>query len=169
MKSMSSPWRMKYFDRDKSIETCAFCEALKCEDSADNLIIHRGVNAYVILNLYPYTCGHLMVVPYTHTKSLALLDEKTQSELMSLTTQAVESLSEIYQPQGFNIGMNLGTAAGAGIAEHLHMHIVPRWGGDANFISIIGETRVLPETLDQTYHRLRETWQRLYPKKNLTH
>lgn len=160
---------MKYFDRDKSIETCAFCEALKCEDSADNLIIHRGVNAYVILNLYPYTCGHLMVVPYTHTKSLALLDEKTQSELMSLTTQAVESLSEIYQPQGFNIGMNLGTAAGAGIAEHLHMHIVPRWGGDANFISIIGETRVLPETLDQTYHRLRETWQRLYPKKNLTH
>jgi ATP adenylyltransferase len=163
MQSMSSPWRMKYFNRDKSIETCPFCEALKCEDSKDNLIVHRGVNAFIIMNLYPYTSGHLMIVPYAHTNSLNKLNESTHSELMSLTTQAVETLSEVYHPQGFNIGMNLGAAAGAGIAEHLHMHIVPRWGGDANFISIIGETRVLPETLDQTYHRLRESWQRLYP------
>jgi ATP adenylyltransferase len=162
MQSMSSPWRMKYFNRDKSIESCAFCEACKCEDSTDNLIVHRGVNAYVILNLYPYTSGHLMVVPYAHTNSLSMLDGPAQSELMALTTQAVELLKVVYHPQGFNIGMNLGTAAGAGIAEHLHMHIVPRWGGDANFISIIGETRVLPETLDQTYHRVRETWQKLY-------
>ena len=162
---MSSPWRMKYFNRDKSIESCAFCEAYKCADSTDNLIIHRGETAYVILNLYPYTSGHLMVVPYIHTKSLTMLDGATQSELMTLTTQAVELLSEVYQPQGFNIGMNLGTVAGAGIAEHLHMHVVPRWGGDANFISIIGETRVLPETLDQTYYRLREAWLQLFPAK----
>lgn len=160
---MSSPWRMKYFNRDKSLETCAFCEALKCEDSADNLILHRGENAYVILNLYPYTSGHLMVVPCFHTNALTALDAHIQAELMKLTTQAVELLSEVYHPQGFNIGMNLGTVAGAGIAEHLHMHVVPRWGGDANFISIIGETRVLPETLDQTYHRLRKVWQQLYP------
>jgi ATP adenylyltransferase len=154
---------MKYFDRDKSIESCAFCEALLTEDSTDNLIVHRGVYAYLILNLYPYTSGHLMVVPYAHTNSLNLLDGPTQSELMALTTQAVELLKVVYHPQGFNIGMNLGAAAGAGIAEHLHMHIVPRWGGDANFISIIGETRVLPETLDQTYHRLRDAWRQLYP------
>lgn len=153
---------MKYFNRDKSIETCAFCEAAKCEDSIDNLIIHRGETAFVILNLYPYTSGHLMVVPFTHANSLSMLDEPTQSEVMALTAKAVQLLSEAYHPQGFNIGMNLGTVAGAGIAEHLHMHIVPRWTGDANFISIIGETRILPETLDQTYYRLSSAWQQIF-------
>ena len=160
---MSSPWRMKYFNRDKSITTCAFCEAQICADSADNLIIHRAENAFVILNLYPYTSGHLMVVHNNHTHLLVDLDEATQTELMRLSTHAVRVLGEVYHPQGFNIGMNLGIVAGAGIAEHLHMHVVPRWGGDANFISIIGETRVLPETLDQTYLRLREAWRRLDP------
>jgi len=160
---MSSPWRMKYFDRDKSDHSCAFCEAAKLTDSPDNLIVHRGQNAFVILNLFPYTSGHLMVVPYSHLHTLSELDRQTQAEMMYLATQAVEVLTATYKPQGFNIGVNIGSAGGAGIADHLHMHIVPRWGGDANFISIIGETRVLPDTLDQTFYRVRDCWQSRYP------
>ncbi|MFZ3071059.1 MAG: HIT domain-containing protein [Anaerolineaceae bacterium] len=159
MEHIYSPWRMQYFDRDKSLVECAFCEAFKRSDGPDNLIVHRGKTAFVILNLFPYTSGHLMVVPFEHSDTLEMLPAETQAEMMALTAKAITVLKAVYHPQGFNVGINLGVAAGAGIAEHLHMHVVPRWGGDANFISVIGETRVLPEAIQDTYCRLREGWQ----------
>jgi len=159
MDHIYSPWRKEYFDRDKSNPSCVFCEAIKQPDSAENLIIFRGKFAFVILNRYPYTSGHLMVVPYLHSSVLSELKGDVLLEMMQLTQKAVSVLGQEYQPQGFNIGMNLGAVAGAGIIEHLHMHVVPRWNGDANFISVIGQTRVLPETLEETYERLRAAWE----------
>lgn len=160
MDHIYSPWRKEYFDRDKNNPACVFCEAAKQPDNPENLIIFRGKLAFVILNRFPYTSGHLMVVPYMHSKDLTDLPDDTLLEMMQLTQRAVSVLGQEYQPQGFNIGMNLGAVAGAGITEHLHMHVVPRWQGDANFVSVIGQTRVLPETLEETYHRMREAWKR---------
>ena len=160
MDHIYSPWRKEYFDRDKNNPACVFCEAAKQPDNPENLIIFRGKLAFVILNRFPYTSGHLMVVPYMHSKDLADLPDDTLLEMMQLTQKAVRVLGQEYQPQGFNIGMNLGAIAGAGITEHLHMHVVPRWQGDANFVSVIGQTRVLPETLEETYQRMREAWKR---------
>ncbi|HOV31329.1 MAG TPA: HIT domain-containing protein, partial [Anaerolineaceae bacterium] len=155
-----SPWRKEYFDRDKNNPACVFCEAAKQPDSPENLIIFRGKLAFVILNRYPYTSGHLMVVPFQHSSALSELTDDTMLEMMQLTQKAVSVLGQEYQPQGFNIGMNLGAVAGAGITEHLHMHVVPRWQGDANFVSVIGQTRVLPETLEETYYRMRQAWKK---------
>ena len=160
MDHIYSPWRKEYFDRDKNKPACVFCEAAKQPDNPENLIIFPGKLAFVILNRYPYTSGHLMVVPYMHSKDMADLSDDTLLEMMQLTQKAVRVLGQEYQPQGFNIGMNLGAIAGAGITEHLHMHVVPRWQGDANFVSVIGQTRVLPETLEETYQRMREAWKR---------
>ena len=147
-----------YFQRDRTDPTCVFCAALESEDTPENLIIHRGERAYVILNLYPYSNGHLMVVPYQHCQEMAELPKETLEEMICTASKAVEILENIYHPQGFNLGMNIGSPAGAGIAGHLHMHVVPRWSGDANFISVIGQTRVLPETLEETYERLKTAW-----------
>jgi len=160
MDHIYSPWRKEYFDRDKNSPACVFCEAIKQLDSPENLIIFRGKLAFVILNRYPYTSGHLMVVPFQHSNALSELTDDTMLEMMQLTQKAVSVLGQEYQPQGFNIGMNLGAVAGAGITEHLHMHVVPRWQGDANFVSVIGQTRVLPETLEETYYRMREAWKK---------
>ena len=160
MDHIYSPWRKEYFDRDKNNPACVFCEAAKQPDNPENLIIFRGKLAFVILNRYPYTSGHLMVVPYVHCKDLAELPDGTLLEIMQLTQKALSVLGQEYQPQGFNIGMNLGAVAGAGITEHLHMHVVPRWQGDANFVSVIGQTRVLPETLEETYYRMRQAWKK---------
>ena len=160
MDHIYSPWRKEYFDRDKNNPACVFCEAAKQPDSPENLIIFRGKLAFVILNRYPYTSGHLMVVPFQHSSALSELTDDTMLEMMQLTQKAVSVLGQEYQPQGFNIGMNLGAVAGAGITEHLHMHVVPRWQGDANFVSVIGQTRVLPETLEETYYRMREAWKK---------
>ncbi|HAE85081.1 MAG TPA: HIT family hydrolase [Anaerolineaceae bacterium] len=160
MDHIYSPWRKEYFDRDKNDQACVFCEAAKQPDSPENLIIFRGKLTFIILNRYPYTSGHLMVVPYQHSSALEELIDDTMLEMMQLTQKAVCVLGQEYQPQGYNIGMNLGAVAGAGITEHLHLHVVPRWQGDANFVSVIGQTRVLPETLEETYHRMREAWKR---------
>jgi ATP adenylyltransferase len=152
-----SPWRMAYIQSEKENE-CVFCTELKRPDGYENLIIYRGPQAFVILNRYPYTSGHLMVVPYEHLPSLDLLDAKTRANMMELTNKAIQVLRKIYTPQGFNIGINIGEAAGAGITEHVHMHIVPRWGGDTNFMSSLANTRVLPESLEETYSRVRQEW-----------
>lgn len=130
--------------------------------SADReaLIVHRARHNFVVLNRFPYTSGHLMVVPYRHTPDLAGIDDGAAAELMALTRAAERHVMEIYRPNGLNIGMNIGEAAGAGIAGHIHMHVLPRWVGDANFLSTIGETRVLPETLDVTWQRLSEAFSR---------
>jgi len=158
MDHIYSPWRKVYFQRDRSDPNCVFCAAYKAKDSPENLVVHRGERTYVILNLYPYSNGHLMVVPYQHCQDLAELPEETLQELISATSKAVSLLEDIYHPQGFNLGMNIGSPAGAGIAGHLHMHVVPRWTGDANFISVVGQTRVLPETLEETYERVKAAW-----------
>jgi ATP adenylyltransferase len=153
-----SPWRMAYIQKTVKEEGCVFCNRPKVADGPGNLILSRGEHAFVILNRYPYTSGHLMVVPFAHQPSLERLDVPTRAELMELLSRAVEVLRAVYQPQGFNVGANIGEAAGAGIAEHVHLHVVPRWYGDTNFMSAVGETRVMPEALEDTYQRVLAGW-----------
>jgi ATP adenylyltransferase len=156
-----SPWRMEYIQSEKKKDECVFCREIGREDGPLNLVIFRGQYAFVILNRYPYTSGHLMVVPYAHLASLEMLDPQTRAEIMELTSKALQVLAREYQPQGFNLGMNIGEAAGAGIIDHVHLHVVPRWNGDTNFMSSLGRTRVLPETLEDTYSRIRKCWDAL--------
>jgi ATP adenylyltransferase len=143
----------------KQEDDCAFCSALGQTDCSQNLILFRGRMAFVILNMFPYTSGHLMVVPVDHQPSLEQLSAENRGEMMELVTRCIEVLKDEYKPQGFNVGINIGTAAGAGIAEHVHIHIVPRWTGDTNFMSSLGQTRVLPESLEDTYQRLKVRWE----------
>ena len=158
MKRLFSPWRKAYIEGYEKEEGCIFCNALAKEDSPKNLIVHRGQRAIVVVNLYPYTNGHLMVAPMAHKPTLEDLDPETRAEMMELTSQAMAVLKKIYNPQAFNLGANIGKAAGAGVPDHVHLHIVPRWNGDTNFMSAVGETRVLPETIEETYKRIREGW-----------
>lgn len=158
-----SSWRKDYFSRSKSRTGCVFCHCLEQEDSCKNLIIHRGKGCFLILNLYPYTNGHVMVVPYFHTDQFHLLPPEVVVESMDLAQKAVKLLSSLYHPQGFNMGANLGVAGGAAIAEHVHFHIVPRWIGDGNFMSVIGHTRVQPETVKETYDKISAAWKEAYP------
>ena len=159
MKYIWSPWRMSYIQKFKAESGCVFCEAQGIEDGTENLILYRGQGAFVILNRYPYTSGHLMVVPYQHEPSLEGLEVETRAELLELANGTMKMLSREYHAQGFNVGINIGEAAGAGITEHVHLHVVPRWTGDTNFMSSLGETRVLPETLEDTYLRMKKAWQ----------
>ena len=147
---------MKYIESNKTEEGCVFCNAHAQNDDAAKLIPFRGKRNFVILNLYPYTSGHLMVVPFEHVSTLEDLDAAARAEMMELTSQCVVVLRKVYHPQGFNIGVNIGSAAGAGVPGHVHVHIVPRWGGDTNFMSTLGETRVLPEAIEETYKRIRK-------------
>ena len=139
---------------------CIFCQALDLPGQA-TLVVHRGERAFVILNLYPYNNGHLMVVPRRHIAALAEAEPEELHELMALTQRAEMALTEAYQPHGLNVGLNLGRAAGAGVADHLHIHLVPRWNGDTNFMTVVSEVRVLPETLEETARRLRPIFERL--------
>lgn len=154
-----SPWRYDYIkSSEKSAETtgCVFCNILE-NPAADEekFILHRAGFNFVILNIYPYTSGHLMIVPFTHLADLDKADKQTTDEMMDLTKHCQKILREIYRPDGINIGMNLGKAAGAGVAEHFHLHILPRWIGDANFMTAIGQTRTIPEDLQTTYEKLK--------------
>jgi ATP adenylyltransferase len=124
------------------------------QDNRANLIVFRGNAAFVLLNLYPYNNGHLLVAPYAHTGDLAALDSAVAEEMMRITQRSIDVLQRVYRPDGFNVGMNLGRPAGAGLPDHLHTHVVPRWNGDTNFMPVVGETKVLPESLEQTYDRL---------------
>lgn len=137
-----------------------FCKRLSVEDSVENLILHRGTAAFVILNRYPYTNGHMMVVPFEHVPSIEMLDSSVQLELMQLTSDTISVLREVYGAEAFNVGINIGEAAGAGVAAHVHIHIVPRWSGDTNFMATTASTRVLPESLHETYERLRSAWKK---------
>ena len=154
MERLWTPWRMSYIGDGKPIG-CIFCVKPAEQQDEKNLILHRSQRAYVLLNLYPYNSGHLMVVPYLHSGDLAALPPDISAEVMSLTQKSVAVLTAEYGPQGFNVGINLGEVAGGSISAHLHVHVVPRWGGDTNFMPVTAETKVLPETLDQTYRRLR--------------
>ena len=146
MERIWSPWRLAYIQSNKEeVDGCVFCAALQLEDSAKNLIVHRGEQAFAILNRYPYTSGHLMVLPFAHVHSLEQVEAAARAEMMELANRAISVLDAVYNPEGYNLGANLGAAAGAGIEEHLHLHVVPRWAGDTNFMSTTGQTRVLPE------------------------
>ena len=134
---------------------CVFCIGESPEGDADRFVLHRARFNFVIINLFPYTSGHLMVAPYTHVGKIGDTDSEQMNEMMALTREAVRILEEAYHPDGFNLGMNIGEAAGAGIRHHLHFHIVPRWSGDTNFVTVTGETRVLPEDLKDSYRKLR--------------
>ena len=155
MNHIWSPWRMEYIENSNKEDGCIFCIAQEKKDSAENLIEFRGEHSYVILNRYPYTSGHLMVVPFDHKPTLEELDSETRAEMMELTARGMTVLRGIYRPEAFNMGANIGEAAGAGVKEHFHIHIVPRWAGDTNFMSSVGGTRVLPETLETTYERVK--------------
>jgi ATP adenylyltransferase len=149
---------MKYIEEYSRDEECVFCKAFHTEDSDENLILYRGSNAFVIMNRFPYTSGHVMVLPNQHIAELPEISRQTQTEIMNLISRAVEVLNQVYDPEGFNIGLNLGAAAGAGIPKHLHWHVVPRWRGDTNFISSIGGTRVIPEALTVSYRKILKAW-----------
>lgn len=158
MKYLWAPWRMPYIEQGIKEDGCIFCNRAAMRDGPENLIVHRGQRAFVILNRYPYTSGHLMVVPFEHRPSLEDLDEDTLMEMMRLTRQALTTLRQVYGAENFNVGINIGRAAGAGVEDHVHIHVVPRWNGDTNFMSTTAETRVLPEALERTYERLRQGW-----------
>ncbi|MEW6145673.1 MAG: HIT domain-containing protein [Thermodesulfobacteriota bacterium] len=152
MKVLWAPWRLKYIIGDKE-EGCIFCKKPKEGNDKDNLILYTGETSFIIMNRYPYSNGHLMTVPYKHTNNFSDLTREEKLELMDLTAKCIEIL-QVIKPEGFNIGMNLGKTGGAGIDDHLHFHIVPRWSGDTNFMPVIGDVRVMPEYLEDTYETL---------------
>lgn len=160
MERLWSPWRFQYVSGTGQDQGCIFCDVLASPDAAE-LILFRGTAVYVILNLYPYNNGHLMIVPNRHFGSLASASPDELAEMTELTRRAEIAVTEIYHPQGLNLGMNLGRPAGAGVADHLHMHVVPRWTGDTSFMSVVGGVRVLPEELKITAGRLRPVFERL--------
>ena len=154
MKTLWAPWRIEYITGGKK-EGCIFCDKPKEGNDKKNLILYKGETSFIIMNRYPYSNGHLMAVPYRHINNMSELDHKERLELMTLTTKCIEIL-KVMNPDGFNIGMNLGTAGGAGIDDHLHFHIVPRWNGDTNFMPLIADVKVMPEYLEDTYETLSE-------------
>jgi ATP adenylyltransferase len=159
MDRLWSPWRLPYILKGEDAGGCVFCDAPEGDQAA--LIVFRGATCYVILNLYPYNNGHVMVVPNRHVASLAAATPEELCELIELTRRAEVALGEAYNPHGLNMGINLGKPAGAGVLDHVHMHIVPRWNGDTNFMTVVGETRVLPEELAQSAAKLRPIFARL--------
>ncbi|MSO49679.1 MAG: HIT domain-containing protein [Acidobacteria bacterium] len=161
MERLWTPWRLAYVTAaSKDAPGCVFCQAL-ATGADESLIVFRGTACFVILNLYPYNNGHLMVVPMRHVGRLSGLEPDEAGEMMRLTRVVEMALQELYQPHGFNMGLNLGKSAGAGVLDHLHMHVVPRWNGDTNFMTVVGDTRVLPEDLARTAERLRPILSRL--------
>lgn len=167
METMWAPWRSAYVSDPKSEEKkptgsgCVFCDALASDDDHENYMIHRGKNVFVILNLYPYNNGHMLILPNRHVSTLEALDQETRYEMMDLITKAQKVLESVYNPHGINIGNNTGEAAGAGIAAHLHFHVLPRWTADVNFMTAIANTRVIPESLDLSWEKIRSAWKAL--------
>ncbi len=149
-----TPWRYAYITSAGDAKQCVFCEAQKKPDAEAGIIL-RGASCFIILNTFPYTSGHVMIVPYEHLDSLSKLPPESAQEMMSLAQRMETVLRNVYRPEGINVGVNIGKAAGAGVAGHVHMHVLPRWTADANFMSVIGETRVLPEDLKTTFERLK--------------
>ncbi len=158
MDRLWTPWRYQYINRSAPAPGCIFCLKAADGDDNSNFIVHRGERNFVLLNLFPYSCGHLLIGPYDHVDTLAGATGETAVEMMALTRKAEGVLRAVYRCPGLNLGMNLGECAGAGVAGHIHMHLVPRWPGDANFMTATAETRVLPEDLSVTLARVRQGW-----------
>jgi ATP adenylyltransferase len=156
-KQLWAPWRLEYIKQADEQSGCVFCEAAAGDDE-ERLVVHRGELAFVLLNKFPYSSGHLMVAPYRHVGELAGLTEEEALEVHRLAVQGVAALGEVYGPEGHNLGWNLGRVAGAGVVDHIHLHVVPRWAGDTNFMPVLADVKVLPEHLSETRHRLAEAW-----------
>ena len=156
MDRLWTPWRYSYVTKAGSTPGCIFCEKAEPGSDEENLVVYRGEKNFVLLNLYPYNNGHIMVAPYEHVATLGDAAEETAVEMIRLTRRLEGILRTIYRPQGVNIGMNIGQCAGAGVAGHIHMHMLPRWLGDVSFMTTVGETRVVPEDLHTTWQKLRE-------------
>jgi ATP adenylyltransferase len=155
MKQLWAPWRLPYLQREHpDADTCIFCAKQQAEDTAEH-ILYRGKYSYIVLNRYPYNNGHMLIVPYQHTGYIEDLKDDTMLEVMQLLQIALAILRQAINPEGFNVGINEGAAGGAGIAQHIHLHVVPRWDGDSNYMTVISGTRVIPQTLDETYKVLR--------------
>jgi ATP adenylyltransferase len=155
MTHLWTPWRSTYMRAGTEKHHCIFCEAATGTADEKSLVVYRGALCFVILNRFPYTSGHLMIAPYEHVSRLMNIGESATDEMMRLARRAEEILEEVYRPEGLNLGMNLGEAAGAGVEQHIHMHVLPRWKGDANFMSTVGNTRIIPEALEDTYAKLK--------------
>ena len=159
MEKLFSPWRSKYIQSfsktPPSTEECVLCEAYRDKDDDKHYIVTRGKHSFVLLNLYPYNSGHLMVVPYRHLPSIVDLNDEESLEVMSFTRRMMNALKQVSRPDGFNFGSNVGRTAGAGIDQHIHFHIVPRWNGDSNFMPVLADTKVISEDMSDTMHRLR--------------
>ena len=154
MQNLFTPWRFAYLSGGRRERGCVFCRARDSKDDAASLVVHRGRHNFVILNRYPYNSGHLMIVPYRHLGALAGSAPGQLGEMMRLAAQCERALQKAYRMDGLNLGMNLGSSAGAGVLGHFHLHLVPRWHGDTNFMTVVGSTRVTPEALDDTYRKL---------------
>jgi len=163
MDHLWAPWRMAYIEVAEPAAGCIFCAKPEAEDLRRELVLYRSEHCFVMLNLFPYNNGHLMIAPYRHTADLVGLTDAEQADLMRLTRFCVRALGEAFRPEAFNLGMNLGKTAGAGVADHLHMHVVPRWNGDTNFMPVLAETKVLPDALFGSYDRLAAAMERCGP------
>ncbi len=157
MKQLWAPWRLEYIQQADEQEGCVFCRALEAGDET-GLVVHRGERAFVLLNKYPYASGHLMVAPNRHEGDFSGLDRDEAAEVHTLASSALGALAETMSPQGFNLGWNLGRIAGAGVVDHVHMHIVPRWAGDTNFMPVLADVKVLPEALEDTRRKISAAW-----------
>ena len=153
-----APWRLEYVSSASEQTGCVFCRAAAAPDDADSLVVHRGETAFVMLNRFPYSSGHLMVAPIRHVGNLGELSAQEAAEIHSLSARALEVLAALFQPDGFNIGWNLGRSAGAGVVDHVHEHVVPRWQGDTNFMPVLADVRVIPEHIQSTHARIEAAW-----------
>ena len=159
MEHLWAPWRMAYIDSgDKKDEGCIFCVKAAEDNDAENLILYRGERCFVLMNLYPYNNGHLMIAPYVHVASIEELDAPTLTDIMTTAQQCLAALRDAIHPHGYNMGINQGTTAGAGIADHVHFHVVPRWNGDTNFMPVLADVKVMPDYLQNTYRQLKDAW-----------
>jgi ATP adenylyltransferase len=160
MEYLWTPWRSTYMKAKQDLSRCIFCAALASDRDEENLVVYRGQHSFIILNRYPYTSGHLMIAPHAHVSRLNDASIDALTEITLLTQRAEEVIGEAYHPDGMNLGMNLGRAAGAGIAEHIHMHMLPRWSGDANFMTSVAGTRIIPESLEETYSKIKQGFEK---------
>ena len=158
-KQLWAPWRLEYIEQADEQSGCVFCLAAEGDDE-ERHVVHRGERAFVMLNKFPYNSGHLMIAPFRHVAELAALEEPEALEVHRLAAAALEALGAEYDPQGYNLGWNLGRVAGAGVVDHVHLHVVPRWDGDTNFMPVLGDVKVLPEHLSETRRRLAAAWPR---------
>ena len=158
MEKLWAPWRMKYILGEKS-SGCIFCDSAETEDDRSGLVLHRGEKGFVMMNRFPYNNGHVMVAPFRHVGTLEGLNDSESLDLMRLLQLCERAIRTVLKPEGFNIGVNMGRIAGAGVEDHLHIHVVPRWGGDTSFMPVLSETKVINEEVERTYQRLRAAFQ----------